>query len=211
MRLRVAEMFDLGTRRGREAAIGICGRLVTEGKMEYPEYSLVMDTICEFDTLAERDKELEALWDKFGDVPMNPDTEKMKEPFIHFPAGTDREDIWHWFDERHSKGVAYLLHCGNAERRELTDDALLKLCIEYQKRSDETDIREWFENMGDEDIKGSYGVTRDELSTLVPAMARMMRRYIDNSDDWTFHRDYAIDTVIDDYLKKKEGGSNDQN
>ena len=195
----------------KEDAIDICGRLATEGKMEYAEYSLVMDAICEFDTLAERDKELEALWDKFGDVPMNPDTEKMEEPFIHFPAGTDREDIWRWFDERHSKGAAYLLCCGNAERRELTDDELLKLYIEYQKRCDETDIREWFENMDAEDIKGSYGVTRDELSALIPAMARTMRRCIDNSDDLTFHRDYAIDTVIDDYLKKKEGSSNDKN
>lgn len=195
----------------KEDAIDICGRLATEGKMEYPEYSLVMDAICEFDTLTERDEELEALWDKFGDVPMNPDTEKIEEPFIHFPAGTDREDIWHWFDERHSKGVAYLLCCGNAERRELTDAELLKLCIEYQKRSDETDIREWFENMDDDDIKESYGVTRDELSTLIPAMARKMRKCIDNSDDWTFHRDYAIDAVIDDYLKKKEDVDNEQN
>lgn len=27
-----------------------------------------------------------------------------------FPAGTEREEIWHWFDERHPKGVAYLLY-----------------------------------------------------------------------------------------------------
>lgn len=194
----------------KEAAIDICGKLSTDGKMSYPEYSQVMDAICEFDTLAERDEELEALWDKFGDVPMNPDTEKIEEPFIHFPAGTDREDIWHWFDERHSKGVAYLLCCGNAERRELTDTELLKLYDEYQKRCDETDIREWFENMDDDDIKESYGVSCDELSSLIPAIARMMRHCIDNSEDWTYHRDYAIDTIIYDY-RKKEGNSNDQN
>ena len=173
-------------------------------------------------TLRERDAILELLWKQFEDVPMNPETEKIEAPFLHLPMndedylvyfdiGTPREDIWHWFDERHSKGVAYLLCCGNAERRELTDDELLKLYIEYQKRSDETDIREWFENMDDDDIKDSYGVTRDELSALIPAMARTMRRCIDNSDDWTFHRDYAIDTVIDDYLKKKEDSSNDKN
>ena len=194
----------------KEAAIDICGKLSTDGKMSYSEYSQVMDAICEFDTLAERDEELEALWDKFGDVPMNPDTEKIEEPFIHFPAGTDREDIWHWFDERHSKGVAYLLCCGNAERRELTDIELLKLYDEYQKRCDETDIREWFENMDDDDIMESYGVSCDELNSLIPSMARMMRHCIDNSEDWTYHRDYAIDTVICDY-RKKEGNSNDQN
>lgn len=27
-----------------------------------------------------------------------------------FPAGTEREEIRHWFDERHPKGVVYLLH-----------------------------------------------------------------------------------------------------
>lgn len=29
---------------------------------------------------------------------------------MDFPAGTHREDIWHWFDERHSKGVTYLMY-----------------------------------------------------------------------------------------------------
>lgn len=62
------------------------------------------------DTLQERDTVLERLWDEFADVPMDPETEKMEESFLHFPAGADREEIWHWFDERHSKGVAYLLY-----------------------------------------------------------------------------------------------------
>lgn len=63
----------------------------------------------EMKTLRERDAELELLWQKFADVPINPDTEKIEEEFIGFPAGTDREDIWHWFDERHSRGVIYLI------------------------------------------------------------------------------------------------------
>ena len=62
------------------------------------------------DTLQERDAVLERLWDEFADVPMDPETEKMEESFLHFPAGADREEIWHWFDERHSKGVVYLLY-----------------------------------------------------------------------------------------------------
>ena len=56
------------------------------------------------------DAVLEQLWDEFGDIPMNPETERIEAPFLDFSAGTDREDIWHWFDERHSKGVAYLLY-----------------------------------------------------------------------------------------------------
>lgn len=64
----------------------------------------------EMKTLRERDIELEKLWKQFEDLPMDPDTQKIEEPFLSFPAGTDREDIWHWFDERHSKGISYLLY-----------------------------------------------------------------------------------------------------
>lgn len=63
-------------------------------------------------TIKARDERLKALWQQFTDVPMNPETECMEEDFLHFPAGTHREDIWHWFDERHSKGIAYLLYGG---------------------------------------------------------------------------------------------------
>lgn len=73
-------------------------------------------------TLRERDAILELLWKQFEDVPMNPETKEIEAPFLHLPMndedylvyfdiGTPREDIWHWFDERHSKGAAYLL-CG---------------------------------------------------------------------------------------------------
>lgn len=72
-------------------------------------------------TLSERDAVLELLWKQFAEVPMDPETEKTEAPFLHLPmnaadylvsfdAGTTREDIWHWFDERHSKGVVYLLY-----------------------------------------------------------------------------------------------------
>lgn len=56
------------------------------------------------------DELLEKLWDDFADVPMNPETECMESDFLDFPAGTHREDIWHWFDEQYSKGVAYLMY-----------------------------------------------------------------------------------------------------
>lgn len=69
-----------------------------------------------FATLKERDTKLEELWTQFEDVPMDPDTECMEEPFLDFPAGTPREDIWHWFIERHSKGVAYLLYGDGVDR-----------------------------------------------------------------------------------------------
>ena len=45
---------------------------------------------AEMQTLAERDAALEKLWEEFGDVPMNPETECMEAPFLSFPAGTFR-------------------------------------------------------------------------------------------------------------------------
>ncbi len=55
------------------------------------------------------DAELESMWHEFGDVPMNPETECIELPWYIFPVGTYREDIWHWFDERYSTGVAGLM------------------------------------------------------------------------------------------------------
>lgn len=46
------------------------------------------------------------LWGRFGDVPMNPETEKIEEEWNSFPAGTWREDIWHWFEDTFSISVA---------------------------------------------------------------------------------------------------------
>jgi hypothetical protein len=83
-------------------------------------------------TLEARDAALQQLWYALADVPVEPDTDQTEAPFLHFPAGTDREDIWHWFDERHSKGVAYLLYGGAEdyvpETRRLY--GLKKLCTE---------------------------------------------------------------------------------
>lgn len=79
----------------------------------YYEWEILKTTIeGEMPPLGSRDKELEELWVELSDVTIDPETERTEEAFLHFPAGTDREDIWHWFDERHSKGVAYLLYGG---------------------------------------------------------------------------------------------------
>ena len=47
---------------------------------------------------AYRDKDWRALWSQLGDIPIDED-EQIEEPFLHFPIGTEREDIWHWFEE----------------------------------------------------------------------------------------------------------------
>lgn len=59
------------------------------------------------------DKHLEQLWDELGDIPFDDQPESdmtLAQPWHGFPVGTEREDIWHWFDERYSRGVAALLY-----------------------------------------------------------------------------------------------------
>jgi hypothetical protein len=38
------------------------------------------------------------LWDLFGNTPVT-DNGMIEEEFLGFPIGTDREDIWHWFED----------------------------------------------------------------------------------------------------------------
>lgn len=116
----------------KEAAIDICNDLHRENKIGYPDYLNLMDAICEFDTLEERDVELEALWEQLADVPVDPDTEKLEEPYLHFPIGTDKLDIWGWFDKRYSKGVSYLLYRDGTDRTMETAELLYRkqLCTE---------------------------------------------------------------------------------
>ncbi len=52
--------------------------------------------------------QLIALWILFGDIPID-DRDLIEEEFLGFPAGTDRFDIWHWFDERYPGGVHTLI------------------------------------------------------------------------------------------------------
>ena len=56
------------------------------------------------------DYDLEQLWDAFGDTAMNPETERIEEKFMGWGPGIHREEIWHWFDERYSKGVYFLAY-----------------------------------------------------------------------------------------------------
>lgn len=91
-------------------AVRILTHLLKYGKVDYSDYSVVLDALDEIEPLVDRDKEVEEFWELFEDVPMNPETERIEDSFMEFPVGTDKEEIWHWFDERHSKGVHYLLY-----------------------------------------------------------------------------------------------------
>lgn len=74
------------------------------------------------------DYALKQLWAELTDIPMNPDTECMEAQFLHFPAGTEREDIWHWFDERYSEGVASLLYSGSCISQAEHSNILSEMC-----------------------------------------------------------------------------------
>ena len=74
------------------------------------QYEEELEKILADETPEERDRYLESLWLESEDVPLNPNTECIEDPYLCFSVGTHREDIWHWFDTHHSKGVAYLLN-----------------------------------------------------------------------------------------------------
>lgn len=96
-------------------AVEVLDELQQSGKISYSDYLTIHDGLDDIPTLDDRDEELEDLWSQFGDVPMNPETECIEEKFMGWEAGTNREEIWHWFDERYSKGIAALLYCGSVD------------------------------------------------------------------------------------------------
>lgn len=50
-------------------------------------------------------EKLRKLWNEFEDVPINQD-ECIDESFHIWDKGTDRYEIWHWFDDRLPNGIA---------------------------------------------------------------------------------------------------------
>ena len=116
----------------KQQALEIINRLHRENRLDNRDYRAVYDGLSKIEPLRDRDEVLEELWKQFGDIPMNPLTERIEVPFMGWGAGIHREEIWHWFDVRHSKGVAYLLYGGTEdyvpETRRLY--GLKKLCTE---------------------------------------------------------------------------------
>ena len=86
-------------------------------------------------TIAEHDELLEELWAVVEDIPMNPESECLENGVLDFPAGTSREEIWHWFDVRHSKGIAYLLH----KQQNVKQDEDFKLLLHLNSLCEECD------------------------------------------------------------------------
>lgn len=87
---------------------------------------------------------------------------------------------------------------------ESADDAYRKVkeFEAYQKENDMEDIKGQFEFYTDSDIEETYGMTRKEIEPLFPEMAVLMRKRIDDSDEWTYHRDYAIKETLRQHKKQ---------
>lgn len=48
---------------------------------------------------------IKELWESFGEVPIDND-DRILEPFCKFPKGTDRFEVWKWFEEEFNVSVA---------------------------------------------------------------------------------------------------------
>lgn len=59
------------------------------------------------DSSLKTDEEIEQAWKLLADVTINEDDE-IDRDFLYWESGTDRQEIWRWFDDHHSKGVGYL-------------------------------------------------------------------------------------------------------
>jgi hypothetical protein len=61
------------------------------------------------------DQMLEFLWKELEDIPCNKNADSIvglsiAENWRQFESGTKVEDVWRFFDENHSQGVAQLLY-----------------------------------------------------------------------------------------------------
>ncbi len=52
--------------------------------------------------------ELKKMWSEFGDIPVN-DNDEIELDFYYWEKGTDRFDIWQWFDELLPNGISELI------------------------------------------------------------------------------------------------------
>ncbi len=87
---------------------------------------------------------------------------------------------------------------------ELTSNELQTAYDEKQSEYDLMDVSNLFDNMSDEEVVESYGITRSEAEKLFEDMALEMRKNICKYDmHWDVARDNAISSVVSLYLKKR--------
>ena len=95
-----------------------CDEVLAETEMTIPGHCPIcgceahdmMETVNSKRALEFGNYLIENLWMYFGECAYDGETETILEDFIDFPAGTWREDVWHWFDKAYSKGVHELMY-----------------------------------------------------------------------------------------------------
>lgn len=112
----------------------LIGELYSANKLTTDEYNTIFDALDDIPLLRDRDEEIEELWAQLEDVPMNPETERLEADFFIWGPGVTRDEVWHWFDRRHSKGVAYLLYGEEYEPAAKQVAASLEHCFECLSR-----------------------------------------------------------------------------
>lgn len=53
----------------------------------------------------EYDNTLDIMWEELGDIPVNEEGTKIEQDFYIWKKGTEKEDVWHWFDVRVTGGI----------------------------------------------------------------------------------------------------------
>lgn len=75
----------------------------TDGNMRYCQGHSI------FEVEDTKEKDIAELWHKFKDVPINGD-DCIDVDFHIWEKGTDKMEVWHWFDENSKNGVVYMLN-----------------------------------------------------------------------------------------------------
>ena len=63
--------------------------------------------------MVNKDREIEKLWEELEDIPVYEDENYelcLDVDWFSWNKGTSVDEIWHWFDEHHSKGVGWLMN-----------------------------------------------------------------------------------------------------
>lgn len=72
------------------------------------------------------DEQLMELWERFRDIPVTDDNvlgaDFVIDENVTFHKGEDAEDVWHWFDGMHSKGVYVLMKLNKEEKGDTVEE-----------------------------------------------------------------------------------------
>lgn len=56
-------------------------------------------------TKEEYDNTLDIIWEQLGDITINENGTVIEQDFYIWKKGTEKEKIWHWFDNRLTEGI----------------------------------------------------------------------------------------------------------